>query len=246
LKLPDYVILTPVGSYHLYALEDYVESILSLRHKPRLVAWAVDPETADEARSKAKRLDENGIPVEVIVPEYGGAYRTSLERITIAREVLRAYALSTSYDWFLYINSDIMVHPDLPGAMLEVALKTKTLCLIHGYYGREKLVWHGGGIILAHRNALTVSRFMITYFYHNGRRYNVSEDYNFKALLHYAEPYVKSVTGWYTIEYVDILPVKHCHYRDKPCLYYDVHKSVEQVVSEILGMREKGVRRVFS
>jgi len=205
-RLPKYCILTPVGSHKLYALEFYFNGINNLNYKPGLVVLAPDHEVRDTVDKLAsEKLKVPHLTLKII---FDGE-RGSLRRICKAREELRMWFLNSKYGWALWLDSDISLHPDLPAKLLEYALKNKILSIFHGYPGRSfergRTVWHGSGIILTHRYACQLARFLVTHI----KSMNISEDFNFKSLLRGANSVIKSMYGFTTTIDLDLLPVKH-------------------------------------
>jgi len=205
-RLPRYCVLTPVGMHKLYALDFYFDGINKLNHKPDVVVLAPDHEVYEEVdRLASEKLTVPHITLKIRFEGEKG----SLKRICKAREELRKWFLNSKHGWALWIDSDIALHPDLPAKLLEYAIKNKVLSIFHGYpgraYGGKGIVWHGSGIILTHRYACQVARFMVTRF----KNMNISEDYNFKSLLRGATPLVKHMFGFTITIDLDLLPVKH-------------------------------------
>lgn len=203
--IPDYALLSPVGETRLYALEQFFKHIDRFSPKPAQTIVCVDSETdleMDRLRiAEPTRLHGN----EKLRLGY-------LPRIADAREKLRRYFLrNTDLDWALWIDSDILAPPELPGKLLQVAEERNAILICNGYPGRsrEGLNWHGSGCMLTNRIACDVGRFLVVDFDIGGHRMNISEDYNFFSLITGAASLIKQYTGKECRISGDFVVVKH-------------------------------------
>ena len=106
--IPDYALLSPVGSTRLYALEGFFKHIDRFSHKPAEIIVCVDSGTG-------KEMDRLGVTGLARLYANERLQLGMLPRIADAREKLRRYFLRhTKLDWALWLDSDILAPPELP------------------------------------------------------------------------------------------------------------------------------------
>lgn len=186
---PDYALLSPVGGTRLYAVEQFFRHIDRFSHKPAQTIVCVDSETDLE-------MFRLGITEPTRLHGNERLRRGYLPRIADAREKLRRYFLKhTNLDWALWVDSDILAPPELPDRLLQIAEKENSILICNQYpargeEGKERRNWQGSGCMLTHRIACDIGRFLVTNFDFEGRRRNISEDYNFFSLVTGSAPVV--------------------------------------------------------
>lgn len=203
--MKDYVLLSPVGSTRLYAVEEFFKHINRFSYKPAKVVVCVDSETD-------KEMDRLSITEPTRIWGNERLRRSLLPRIAFARERLRRYFLKkTKLNWALWLDSDILAPPELPEKLLQIAEEKNAILICNQYPGRgeEGFKWSGSGCMLTHRIACDIGRFLVVNFEVGGRRRNISEDYNFFSLITGASGIIKRDTGKECRISGDFVAVRH-------------------------------------
>ncbi len=196
-----YVFMSPIGITRRYALPYFLEGISRLDPAPDRVVFAVDSDApsdlVEELRSFADEI------LEIPAVDHPGL----LSRISAAREALREWFLSSKYDLSFWLDSDIVVPPDLPLLLYRIHSATHHVVVVHCYPGRgEGAIWHGSGVMLVHRYGAEIGRFIVT----SVKGMHISEDYNFFSLVSGAEPLLEHYHGMRGVAKVCVRPdVRH-------------------------------------
>lgn len=203
--IPEYALLSPLGSTRLYALEEFFMHVNRFSHKPAQVIVCVDS-------GIDKEMNRLGINESTRLRANERLRLGDLPRIADAREKLRRYFLrNTKLDWALWLDSDVLAPPELPEKLLQVAEERNAILVCNRYPGRgeEGVKWSGSGCILTHRIACDIGRFLVVNYDFEGRRRNISEDYNFFSLITGAASIVKRDLGKECRISGDFVVVKH-------------------------------------
>jgi len=186
--LPEYITLTPIGDHKEKYLMDFLGSLRSLDPPPveRVVCLDLDTSLPLEIFTEEKILFSPAID----------AQRTSLERICYAREILRNYFLKTKVDYALWIDSDILVPPEIFKVLYEVMEKKKVWIVVNKYLGSPTNYWCGSACMLTHRQACMASRFWVgEILTPEGEIKHLSEDFIFFSIFDQGGPFLKLWTG---------------------------------------------------
>ena len=194
-----YVLLSPIGATREYALDWFLDGVKQI--SPDYIVFAVD-EDAPLSLKSAVRDAANEVLTVPAVDRPG-----LLSRISAARELLREWFLRSKYSYSLWLDSDIVVPRELPGALWKIAETLGYVVVVHCYPGRPStVVWHGSGIMLVHKFGAELGRFIVTSV--NGM--HISEDFNFFSLVSGAESIARQYHGRGGVLKVCIFPdVKH-------------------------------------
>lgn len=188
--IPPYIVLSPVGDHKAPYVNEFISASRALVPPPDKIVLCLDLDTS------IKITDSNNVVV-----RYSPAIdvsRGDLERICMAREILRNYFIyhPQKYEYALWIDTDIMVPPNIMEVLYKVSVDTPALVVVNRYQGRNEGYWSGSGVMLTHRISCEASRFWVGKIYdENGEEKHLSEDLIFFALFDQGNPFIKMWTG---------------------------------------------------
>jgi len=184
MALPSYILLTPIGKHKGYSLAEFFENITRFHPSPKEVAFCVGSKVL--VNRFLPILKKSNIPFTLLlfrkeekVKKTGGILHCIME----SREILRKHFLKSGYEWALWLDSDIIPDPDCFLKLYLVAEKHKALVVNSGCPGRDGRIWHGAGLMLTHRIACQLSRFMVSSISTKEGLKNFSEDFMFLSLI---------------------------------------------------------------
>ncbi|MHA1288233.1 MAG: hypothetical protein ACTSPB_12590, partial [Candidatus Thorarchaeota archaeon] len=117
-----YILLSPVGAHKFKYLDSFIKFVRLLKPPPEEIVLCVDLDSGFD------RSYEN---VRVLFSPEIGASPTTLDRICSAREILRNYFIYGSYNYALWLDTDIIPPPELPKILYDIMEKHQTLIVVN-------------------------------------------------------------------------------------------------------------------
>src|SRR4030042_6931687 len=97
MKLPEYIILTPIAPYKLYSLNRFLKNVMSFRHKPKEMVFCAEPEIVPKISKWDEKLKKQRIKLIIftlgpkIINKYSNGSDFVPEKVKQGRECLRHY-----------------------------------------------------------------------------------------------------------------------------------------------------------
>jgi len=184
-----YIVLSPVGDHRTKWIDEFIDALKAQTIPPDEIVLCVDLDTNKEIeRDDVKFLYS---------PEIGIS-RSQLDRICTAREILRNYFIYGKYDFALWVDSDIIVPPELAETLYQVMETRQALIVVNQYQGRSgpESRWSGSGVMLTHRVACTASHFWVGRIIDkHGVEKHLSEDLMFFSIIDQGSRFIKRWSG---------------------------------------------------
>ena len=201
--MPEYILLSPIGDHRTRHLEEFISSIKNFDPPPKEIILCVDIDTELD-------WDIDGVTIKYN-PEII-AYRSYLDRICSAREILRKHFIYGKYNLALWLDSDIIAPPELPSTLYDVMEREKVLLVVNKYQGRTPgSMWCGSGVMLTSRTSCTASRFWVGVIHDlDGAEKHLSEDFVFFSIFDQGKSALKNWTGRSGRVCDEFVKVKHC------------------------------------
>jgi len=199
----NYIVLSPIGKTREKYLSQFITAVKLLKPAPREVVFCVDLDSDII-------IEDEDITVRYS-PEMS-RHHGDLKRICSAREILRKHFIyhPRNYEMALWIDSDIIVPPEIPEILKQVMEEEGCLIVVNKYDGRGDGQWCGSGVMLTHRQACTASRFWVGNIYnHEGVEKHLSEDFCFFAIFDQGTHFLKLWTGKSGRKCNEYVKVKH-------------------------------------
>jgi len=231
MKAPDYIILTPTAPFKLYALERFLNNVISFQPKPKEMIFCTEPEMVPEISKWEKKLKKQGIKLVIFTlePEVLNKFPgQDIEKLTYSREHLRHYFIDSPYNWALWLDSDIIPEPNVARVLLKIARSEKYLVVSSEYRDRmtEKRILRGMGCTLTHKAACTFAKFQIAHLgWDKKKKENLNledmclaDDFWFFAMIQAGDRIIKNWIGWNgrkTGRFVSIWHLPGHEYSDK-------------------------------
>lgn len=225
MKIPNYIILTPIATFKAYSLNCFIKNVISFQPKPKELVFCAEPELVPKISKLETKLKEQGIKLVILKLEQNILNKFpgyNLKKLTHSREHLRSYFTHSKFKWALWLDSDIIPDSDVAQALLSIAKSEKCLAVVNECPARitKGLVIAGTGCALTHKTACIFAKFQISPVIWRGKEIGcLADDFWFFVMLRIANPQIKKWTGWNskkrTGRFVSIRHIPGHGYQDK-------------------------------
>ena len=177
----DYPILTLVGGHKLYSMELFFKYILELNIQPKEIVISCTPEIFGECILAYSKFDCDKPPLKWVhgLEDKGD---DMIYSTTSAREALRQYFLSKTYEWSLWLDNDMLVPSNMIDKFQRLLEMDPELLYVNAFHParqQEGKLRHGLGSSFIHRKVMMIHPF--TYGILDGKY--LGEDYLWKMIV---------------------------------------------------------------
>lgn len=202
MRIPEYIILTPIAPLKLYSLDRFLKNVMFFKPKPQEMVFCAEPGAVSEVSKWKAKLKKQGIKLMILVlePEIVKKFpRHNMEKLTYSREHLRHYFVDSPYKWALWLDSDILPQKDAPSVLMKIANSQKVLAVSSEHLARctEGLIGAGAGCLLVHKEICRFAKFQVAQFFWKGEKVvSLYDDVLFFWMLNRASALIEKRIGW--------------------------------------------------